>query len=153
MYNKDIAITEALSWQHQATYSMQLDLRDGVEADGTTYFSCASFIYYVLAKAGAWHNTYLQREHNIGTLQYDLLKAGWVEVDSQHVSKGDVFIWGDDYGIGDGAHTGLFVNNGKKIIHSSWYTAGQHNEAITMTNYASYWELANRPENHFFKAM
>ncbi|MCC8440410.1 peptidoglycan amidohydrolase family protein [Leuconostoc pseudomesenteroides] len=153
MYNKDIAVTEALSWQHQATYSMQLDLRDGVEVDGTTYFNCASFIYYVLAKAGAWHNTYLQREHNIGTLQYDLLKAGWVEVDSQHVSKGDVFIWGDDYGISDGAHTGLFVNNGKKIIHSSWYTAGQHNEAVTMTNYASYWELANKPEYHFFKAM
>lgn len=32
-YNKEIAVKEALSQQHRATYSMQWDLRDGKQAD------------------------------------------------------------------------------------------------------------------------
>ena len=83
-YNKEIAVKEALSWQHRATYSMQWDLRDGKQADGTTYFDCSSFVYYVLNKAGAWDNSYLRRSHYTGTLRQDLLNAGWVEVDDNY---------------------------------------------------------------------
>ena len=93
-YNKETAVKEALSWQHRATYSMQWDLRDGKQADGTTYFDCSVFVYYVLNKAGAWDNSYLKRSHYTGTLKQDLTNAGWVEVDGNYVSKGDVFIWG-----------------------------------------------------------
>lgn len=151
-YNKDSAITEALSWQHRATYSMQWDLRDGVSSGGTTYFDCSAFVYYILWKAGAWDNSYMKRAHYTGTLKQDLLNAGWVEVDGNHVSKGDVFIWGDNYGAGAGgiSHTGLFMDNGETIIHSSWYTGGQKNEAVVPTNHNSYWALDKKPEYHFF---
>ncbi|MDG9733363.1 peptidoglycan amidohydrolase family protein [Leuconostoc pseudomesenteroides] len=151
-YNKETAVNEALSWQHRATYSMQWDLRDGKQADGTTYFDCSAFVYYVLNKAGAWDNSYLKRSHYTGTLKQDLTNAGWVEVDGNHVSKGDVFIWGDNYGAGAGgiSHTGLFMDDGDTIIHSSWYTAGKKNEAVVPTNHNSYWALDNKPEYHFF---
>lgn len=97
----------------------------------------------------------MRRSHYTGTLRQDLLNAGWVEVDGNHVSKGDVFIWGNNYGAGAGgiSHTGLFRDNGDTIIHSSWYTAGKKNEAVVSTNHNNYWALSNKPEYHFFHSI
>ncbi|MDR1606395.1 MAG: C40 family peptidase [Streptococcaceae bacterium] len=150
-YQSAIAMQESQKWQHRATYSMEADLRDGTSRDGTTYFDCSGFVYHVLCVAGAWDNSYLQRSHFTGTLKHDLEAAGFVEISGDQVGAGDVFIWGDNYGAGAGSasHTGLFVDN-DKIIHSSWYTAGQVNEAVVILKHDYYWQLDGQPEYHFF---
>lgn len=151
-YNAQTAIAEAKKFLGRATYSMQWDLRDGTAADGTIYFDCSGFVYDILAKAGAWDRSYLKRTHYTGTLKADLLAAGWKEVDGNHVSAGDVFVWGSNYGQGAGgvSHTGIFTDNGVNIIDASWYTAGAFNGAINVHNHNDYWVLDSRPEYHFF---
>ncbi|MCC7668955.1 MAG: peptidoglycan amidohydrolase family protein [Leuconostoc pseudomesenteroides] len=151
-YNANTAIAEAKKWVGRATYSMQWDLRDGKQADGTTYFDCSAFVYYILNKAGAWDNSYLKRSHYTGTMKQDLINAGWVEVDGNHVSAGDIFVWGSNYGAGAGgvSHTGIFTDNGVNMIDSSWYTAGAKNGAVNVHNHNAYWQLSSRPEYHFF---
>lgn len=151
-YNAQLAISEAKKFLGRATYSMDWDKRDGANLDGTIYFDCSAFVYYILNRAGAWDNSYLKRSHYTGTLKTDLINAGWVEVDGNHVSAGDVFVWGSNYGAGAGgvSHTGIFTDNGVNIIDASWYTAGAFNGAINVHNHNDYWVLDSRPEYHFF---
>lgn len=151
-YNADTALQVAKSYLGRATYSMEWNERDGQDIGGTLGFDCSGFVYHVLEHAGAWNANYLQRAHYTGTLKADLEAAGFVEVDGDHISAGDVFIWGDNYGSGTGgvSHTGLFVDNGVNIIDSSWYTAGAVNGAINIHGHDAYWLLDNQPEYHFF---
>lgn len=98
----------------RATYSMNRGERDGEDIGGTLGFDCSGFVYHVLNYAGAWNDSYLQRAHYTGTLKNDLLVAGFVEVDGEHVQAGDVFLWGSNYGAGAGGvsfSAGQFPNS------------------------------------------
>ncbi|MBU7450646.1 peptidoglycan amidohydrolase family protein [Leuconostoc citreum] len=151
-YDVNTALQVAQSYIGRATYSMEWNERDGQDIGGTLGFDCSGFVYHVLNHAGAWNDSYLNRAHYTGTLKADLLAAGFVEVDGDHVQAGDVFLWGSNYGAGAGgvSHTGLFNDDGVNIIDSSWYTAGAVNGAINIHDHNAYWALDNQPEYHFF---
>ncbi|MBZ5995342.1 C40 family peptidase [Leuconostoc gelidum subsp. gasicomitatum] len=151
-YDVNTAIATAKSYIGRVTYTMDWWGRDGNDIGGTLGFDCSAFVYHVLEQAGAWNGDYLKRSHYTGTLKHDLEAAGFKEVDGDHVSRGDVFVWGDNYGSGAGgvSHTGLFYDDGINIIDSSWYTAGAINGAINIHDHNEYWALDNQPEYHFF---
>lgn len=151
-YDVNTAIATAKSYIGRVTYTMDWWGRDGNDIGGTLGFDCSAFVYHVLEQAGAWNGDYLKRSHYTGTLKHDLEAAGFKEVDGDHVSRGDVFVWGDNYGSGAGgvSHTGLFYDDGVNIIDSSWYTAGAINGAINIHDHNEYWALDNQPEYHFF---
>lgn len=151
-YNINTVLQIAKSYTGRATYSMEWNERDGQDIGGTLGFDCSGFIYHVLNHAGFWDDSYLKRAHYTGTMKRDLEAAGFIEVDGEHVSAGDIFIWGDNYGAGAGgvSHTGFFVDNGVNIIDSSWYTAGAINGAVNIHDHNAYWALDGQPEYHFF---
>ncbi|WP_349551396.1 peptidoglycan amidohydrolase family protein [Leuconostoc pseudomesenteroides] len=156
-FNINTAVNEAKSWIGRSTYSMQWNLRDGVAADGTTYFDCSAFIYHILNVAGAIDKSYLARTHYTGTLRQDLTSAGFTEVPIVNgvaeTKAGDIYIWGDNYGSGAGgvSHTGMFVDDNNNQISSSWYTAGAKNQAVLVLDHDMYWNMDQQPEFHFFR--
>ncbi|CAH1853361.1 peptidoglycan amidohydrolase family protein [Convivina praedatoris] len=150
-YDVQKALNAAYSMLHGVTYSMDWDKRDGLTANGTTYFDCSGFVYWLLNQAGAIDDSYLKRSHFTGTLKQDLEAAGFVEVSGDQVQAGDIYIWGGNYGeqAGGACHTGMFVD-GSNQISSCYYTLGSWNEAVVVLDHDYYWGLDGQPEYHFF---
>ncbi|CAK8054106.1 peptidoglycan amidohydrolase family protein [Eupransor demetentiae] len=158
-YNAQVAVNTARSFVGGVTYSMDWDKRDGLEANGTQYFDCSGFVYFILNAAGAIDQSYLERSHYTGTLKQDLEAAGFKEVQknadgSVDAQAGDIYIWGTDYGkaAGGACHTGIMTGNDTEIS-SCFYYLGAPNTAVVELDYDMYLGLDGNPEWHIFRYM